>query len=198
MKPVALSLAALWLGVSSRAGAEVKCAELEGVKAQVQLEYLHRNRSAQDAPCIAYATIQLGFGQDPDVIKTLVGLLDYRSPDDLKGARQMVVGQNADPYPASTALFMIGKPAVPDLLEAIAASATSHTARNNAVLTIFLIYREDISEAVRVLKRAAKAKESTDWEASQRLIDAARKTAGMCRLETRNTCMEALFSDDKD
>jgi len=140
---------------------------------------------------------QLGFGRHIEAIKTLVTYLDYRSPDDLKGARQMVVGRNVDPYPASTALFMTGKPAVPDLIEAIAGSATSGTARSNAVLTVSTIYREDISEAVRVFKRAAKARESTDWEGSQRLIDAAWKTAGVCRIEMANVCRDAFYEKDE-
>jgi hypothetical protein len=139
---------------------------------------------------------QVGVGRYVEAVRTLVADLDYRSPDDLKGAHQMTVGRNADPYPATTALFQIGKPAVPDLIEAIAGLATSGTARSNAVLTIFLIYGDDISEAVRVLKRAAKAKESGDWEGSQRLMDAARKTAGMCKGNMTNVCMDALFSKE--
>lgn len=190
-----MRLAAICLcGISTLALAGIQCAELEGMKPQAQLEYLQQDRSALSADCIAYATFQLGFGRHTEATKTLVAYLDYRSPDDLKGARQMVVGRNADPYPAATALFMIGKPAVPDLIEAVAGSATSGVARSNAVLTVFVIYRDDISEAVRMLKRAAKARESTDCEASQRLIDAARKTAGWCKGEMANVCMDALFS----
>ena len=110
-----------------------------------------------------------------------------------------MVSRNRAQYPALDALFMIGKLAVPDLIEAIANPATSGIPRFNATSLIFAIYsREDLPESVRVLKRAAKARESTDWESSQRLIDAARKTAGMCKGEMTNACVDALFSQDLD
>ena len=61
-----------------------------------------------------------------------------------------------DIYPATTALFEIGKPAVPDLVEAIADSNTSDLARSNAIETLFWIHSGDVSEAVAVLNRAGK------------------------------------------
>jgi hypothetical protein len=97
-------------------------------------------------------------------------------------------------YPATTALFEIGKPAVPDLVEAIANSATSEIARSNAVATVFDIYRSDVAESVRVLMRASKA--SPDREASMRLYDAARKAADMCRQPGHNSCMSALSENE--
>jgi hypothetical protein len=84
---------------------------------------------------------------------------------------------------------LIGKPAVPDLVEAIASSATSEIARDNAIHVVFFIYRSDVAESVRVLIRASKA--SSDWESSMRLYDAARDTAAMCK-DSRNSCMSAL------
>jgi hypothetical protein len=97
-------------------------------------------------------------------------------------------------YPATTALFEIGKPAVPDLVEAIANSATSEIARSNAVATVFDIYRSDVTESVQVLMRASKA--SPDREASMRLYDAARKAADMCRQPGHNSCMSALSESE--
>jgi hypothetical protein len=198
MKCFAICLTGLWLGVSSPAVAEIRCGELEGAKPPAQLEFLQRERAALSAECIAYATFQVGFSEYAAAIKTLVTYLDYRSPDDLRGARQMVMGRNVDPYPATSALFMIGKPAVPDLIGAISGSATSDTARNNAIWTIFTIYRANVSEAVRVLKRSARAMESTDWEGSQRLIDAASKAAGWCSIgEMSVACMAELYEKDQ-
>jgi hypothetical protein len=94
---------------------------------------------------------------------------------------------------------MIGKSAMPALIEAIANPATSEILRFNATSLIFSIYsRGDLLEAIRVLKRGARARESTDWEGSQRLVDAARKTAGMCSETMASSCMDALYASEGD
>jgi hypothetical protein len=145
-------LAALSLGTASGAAAPFSCAELEGVKPEVHLEYLQRDRSALKPDCIFYAMGSL--------------------------------------YPAITALFEIGKPAIPDLVGAIADPDTSDVARSNAIEALFLIHREDVSEAVALLNRASK--EAPDWQSSQRLMDAARRMADMCRGPAINSCLNAL------
>lgn len=199
---VVIGVLGLLLGASSEAIAENECPELNGGKPQQQMEYLQRDRSALKAACITYAMFQLAsasghanFDHYPETVKTIARYLDYRPPDASPLSR--VVSRNRAPYPAFDALFMIGKPAVPDLIEAIANPATLGIPRFNAISLIFAIYsREDLPESVRVLKRAAKARESTDWEASQRLVDAARQTAGMCRGETAAACVDALYNNE--
>ncbi len=197
-----IGVAGLWLGVASQAVAQRRCAELEGAKPQAHLEYLQRDRSTLNPSCIINAMGEISlaiegqrFDRHTEGVKTLT-YLDYRVPDESKLSGALSLNRN--PYPASNALSIIGKPVVPALIEAIANSATSDIARSNAIGVIVALHsREDLSEAVRVLRRAAKAKESADWEASQRLSDAAQKTAGMCRGLMTNACMDALYSKDE-
>ena len=190
---VFVTLASLCLGVGPCAVAGGRsCPELEGAKPQAHLEYLQRDRSTLTPACIAYAADQLGLHQYSPAVKTLVKYLDYRLPEDPARAHLAVISRTptlGTIYPATTALFEIGEPAVPDLVEAIASSTTSDVARDNAREVVFLIYRSDVAQSVRVLIRASKA--SSDWEASMRLYNAARETAVKCG-ESRNTCMNAL------
>jgi hypothetical protein len=202
LKHVVIGVVGLGLAASSRGVAETKCAELEGAKAQVLLDYLQRDQSSLSAACITYAMSHLAyppagelFDRYPEVIKTMVGYLDYRIPDESKLAAAV---NHRDPFPADSALFAVGKPAVPDLLDAIASSVTRDLARSNAIWVLFTIYREDVAEAVRVLKRAAKAKEPTDFEASLRLYDAAKRAADMCTGPYANGCIDALYEVDSD
>jgi len=59
------------------------------------------------------------------------------------------------------------------------------------------MYAQDTSEAVRVLKRASKTRESPDWEASQRLFEAARKAVETCKGDMANVCMDAFYEKDE-
>jgi hypothetical protein len=154
-----IGAASLWLGVAGRALAERWCAELEGAKPQARLEYLQRDRSTLDASCIISAMVEISlaiegqsFDRYAEAVKILVKYLDYR-PDESKLSR--AVSRNRDPYPATEALSAIGKLVLPDVIDAIASPATSDIGRFNAIVVVFEIYiREDLSEAVRVLKRA--------------------------------------------
>ena len=186
-------LAAFCFGTASGAPAVFSCAELEGARPEVHLEYLQRDRSALRPDCIFYAMDQIGLKHYAPAVKTLIKYLDYRVPEDPAKARLPVimrVPMLGSLYPAITALFEIGKPAVPDLVGAIAGQDTTDVARNNAIEALFLIHREDVSEAVALLNRASK--ESTDRQASQRLMDAARRMADKCRGPAISSCMKAL------
>jgi hypothetical protein len=193
-KVVIFAFASLCIGAGAGEAADGRlCAELHDAKPQAHLEYLQRDRSTLTAPCIAHAAEQIGLHQYIPAVKTLVRYLDYRLPEDPSRAHRPVISKLptlGTIYPVIDALFEIGQPAVPDLVEAIASSATSDTARENAVQVVVLIYRSDVAESVRVLMRASKA--SPDPEASMRLYDAARKTADMCKEPMRNSCMNAL------
>jgi hypothetical protein len=189
------------LAGASIAMAETKCSELEGAKPQTLLDYLRRDRSTTKAPCISSAMFQIVYppdGQvfdgDPGAIKIIVGYLDYRMPEESKLAA--FVSKNRDAYPADVALFVIGKPALPYLIDAIASSSTSPIAQSNAIWVVFLIHGEDKPGAVRALSRASKA--SQDFERSLRLFDAARKAANMCTGPNINRCIDALYADDPD
>ena len=186
-------LAAFCFGTASGAPAAFSCAELEGAKPEVHLEYLQRDRSALKPDCIFYAMDQIGLKHYAPAVKTLIKYLDYRMPEDPAKAGLPVIMRIptlGSLYPAITALFEIGKPAALDLVGSIADPDTPDVARSNGIEALFLIHREDVSEAVALLNRASK--ESTDWQASQRLLDAARRMADMCRGPAINSCMKAL------
>jgi hypothetical protein len=170
--------------------ATAQCPSLDEAKPQVQLDYLRRDRTILHGPCVVRAINNIGFSRYAPGVKTLITFLDFGFPTDPKTGRVMMV--NAFPYAAVPALASLGKLAEPDLLEAIADSTTSPVARNNAIGAIFLMYPEDPSGAVRVLVRATKAIETTNWEGSQRLFEAARKAAGTCKVNTVKSCNDAL------
>jgi hypothetical protein len=196
-RTVQLALAGLWLGVVPGVAADGSCPELQGAKPQVHLEYLQRDRAVLTPACIAYAADQIGLQQYSPAVKTLLRYLDYRLPEDPARAHLAAISRTptlGTLYPATDALFEIGKPAVPDLVELIASSATSEIARSNAIQVLFLIHRSDVAESVRVLMRASKA--SSDREASMRLYDAARAAAAKCKEPGHNSCMSALSESE--
>jgi hypothetical protein len=194
MNRLVIILAGLWLGVSTPVIAG-KCAELESAKPQAQLEYLQRDRASLEADCVFYAIVHVGVNPSPEGIKTLITYLDYQYPDPKShygfGRTSMF------PFPAVPELAGMGTMVVPAVLEAIANPATPLLARNGAIDVIFLMNSPKWPEAVRVLKRASKARESTDWEASQRLFDAARKAADWCRGNMANACRDAFYEKDE-
>jgi hypothetical protein len=186
-------LAALCFGSASGAPAVFSCAELEGAKAEVHLEYLQRDRSALKPDCIFYAMDQIGLKHYAPAVKTLIKYLDYRVPEDPSKAGLPVIMRIptlGSLYPAIPALFEIGKPATLDLVGSIADPDTPDVARSNGIEALFLIHREDVSEAVALLNRAGR--ESADRLASQRLMDAARRMADKCRGPAISSCMKAL------
>jgi hypothetical protein len=160
----------------------------------VQLAYLQRDRVSLEADCVDYAILHVGVNPSSESIKTLITYLDYQYPDPKSpyGAVRIMF-----PFPAVPELAGMGTMVVPAVVEAIANPATPLLVRNNAIYVIFVMNSKDMPEAVRVLKRASKAKEPTDWEASQRLADAARKAAGWCKGDTARACMDAFYNEDK-
>jgi hypothetical protein len=193
MKRLGASLVALCLaGAAVAAG---KCSELETAKPEALLTYLQRDRGSLEADCVFYAIVHVGVNPSAEGIKTLITYLDYQYPD--PKSPYGFARTSMFPFPAVQELLGMGTLVVPDVVEAIANPATTPLARNGATHVIFLMNAKDLPEAVRVLKRASKAKESTDWEASQRLFDAARKAAEWCRDEMARACMDAFYEKEE-
>lgn len=191
--------------MTAKAAAESKCADLEDTKeVRGYLDYLKRDRSALNGSCIEYAISRIiypagspGFSSYPEATKSeainaLVQYLDYRHLARSKAEEAVV--SSRDPYPANTALFVVGKAAVPALIEVIGNPSTPAIARSNATWVIFLLFGTDRPEAVRTLKRAGEA--SDDAQASLRLFDAARNVAAMCTGPDANVCTDALYERD--
>jgi HEAT repeat protein len=118
-------------------------------------------------------------------------LLDYRTHGDPERARTGVVRQPGWPiYPAANALFLIGKPAEPEILKVLAKSDTSDLVRKVAIYALLNIESNEESGPVATLARASR--EEKDPGASQRLMDAAKEAATKCRPERQTVCINAL------
>jgi hypothetical protein len=193
---VTLAGALSFLGGTSPTFAASACTALENKSPESRLEYLQGERARLDRDCVLYAIRQLGNDHYAGAVKTLLGYLDYRAPDppNYGSAAQPFVPRHGEwtgeTYPAGTALSQIGKPAVPQLVEAIADAATPDLVRNNAGDVIFAI-SADPAEGIAVLVRAAH--ERTDPMASLRLMDQARRQATRCSPEWRNDCENATL-----
>lgn len=117
---------------------------------------------------------RLGEKRAVEAVDDLGRLLNYRRslPSDHGGA----VTSLQDPYPARSALFEIGKPSLPTLVKVIAENEVDSTMSRNATDTVGLIYREDMSEGVEFLRKAAMASQEP---ASERLLAASARLEEM-------------------
>jgi hypothetical protein len=92
-------------------------------------------------------------------------------------------------YPATTALFEIGKPALPALLDLLG-TETTPIVREKALRTVMDISRDDFVSGVKLIR--ATASKQKDKAAESRLLDAAAKAAKMCPPHIRAECEDAL------
>jgi len=188
---VSVLAAAMSLGTAFASPGQFPCAEFDGAKAQQLLEYLQRDRSALRPECAVLAL--QGLNHYVPAVKTLIKYLDYAIPGDAMKAPVGVIMRLpwlGEKFPAFASLYEIGRPASNDLVAAIAQDRTSGIARANAIQLLFEIYRDGPSEAVALLRRSGER--ATDRRSEYLLIDAARKTADMCRGDEMNRCLNAL------
>lgn len=73
-------------------------------------------------------------------------------------------------YPATDALFQIGEPALPQLVEVIKENNAESLAYKNACYTVMLIFRERPQEGINYL--LGKVGEAFTFEQQQRLLQA--------------------------
>ncbi len=100
----------IWLGSAGQAATPPSCAELEGAKPQVQLQYLQHDPASLDPKCIAYAMDQIGLKHYAPAIRTLITYLDYRLPDDPTKPPRALISRTltlGDTYPACSAVLGI-------------------------------------------------------------------------------------------
>ncbi len=93
-----------------------------------------------NARCVAWAIHRLGKERYEPAIPSLVRLLDFRRPQ--TDGEDTVGGFSKEIFPASVALEIIGKKALPELLRAIEADGTSGKSRQKAVDVWMEIYRQ--------------------------------------------------------
>jgi hypothetical protein len=105
-----------------------------------------------------------------DAINVLVEYLDYQRPRVETG---VVTGSNSDSYPAVSELCSIGKPALTALVRAVTGNDASKEARDNALKTIMLIYRNDPPAGIKfLLNRAANSNDDAQaWQLRQAASD---------------------------
>jgi hypothetical protein len=111
-----------------------------------------------------------------------------REPDSWESGEDVVALQH-DWYPATAALSLIGKPALPPLVDLLG-TETTPLVRAKALEIVMDISEDDSVSAVKLL-RAAAAKEE-DKAAESRLLDAAGKAAKMCPARAQLQCEDAL------
>lgn len=189
-----LALAAVRLAAGPQPRSKAAdCAELDAATPQQLVEYLRGDRPSLRQACVVYAINKLGVEGYAPATGVLVTYLDYRGPDDPQRVRTGVVLHAWWPiYPAADALFLIGKPAIPDLIGAIAGSDTPDLVRKSAIHVLGNIQRDEPSRAVATLVSASKA--TKDAGASQRLLDAAKEAVVQCAADTRYRCLDALYA----
>jgi hypothetical protein len=126
---------------------------------------------------VVQAIERLGRMRSVEAIDDLKALLTFRRtfewergrPGDMYVELQLMTTDGR--YPAVGALFQIGRPSLPTLVSVIQAHEPSSLETENAIFTVMLIYREEPSEGVEYLRKAATKVSSS--EEAQRLLDAA-------------------------
>lgn len=140
---------------------------------------------------VTRAIIRLGEIRSVDAINDLAKLLTFEQTS--KSERNAVTGFGEDHpttplsrYPAASALFQIGKPALPAIIKEIETHESGSLASENAIYTVMMIHRDNKLEAVKYLEEAAtKASSSL---ASERLL------AGVAKIERELKKIESVLN----
>jgi hypothetical protein len=163
-------------------------------KPEQLISFLTEQRQAKtDTDCIVFALKKLGTDMNApsSAAPLLAEYLDYKRPL-TKGEQAGVFLRPptiSELYPASSALFAIGKDSLPTLLRVIENEASSDQKRQNAVFTVMSIFREDESLGVRFLRQAAKS--AKDPAHSEALRQAAKDALRWCIPEKKAACEAA-------
>ena len=129
---------------------------------------------------VVAAIDRLGEMHASEAVEDLVKLLtfaqkfDWESPDQ-KAIVEIHLIHPGNRYPATSALFQIGQPALPALLKVIENDSVSSLNWQNALFTIRNIFRDNASEGVKYLSHAAQT--SADKASAERLTEAAAELA---------------------
>lgn len=159
----------LFLAVAFSTAWAQQCPRLEGASASEMLSYVQAAaKDEANADCVSYAIYRLGEIKYEPAVSTLVNLLAFRRPPDENEKAGAYIRMRGF-YPAVDALFEIGPPAAPSLLEAIEGRGTSAQARENAVEVWMSIYRDDPLTGIRLLRsrldasNESSAKSNLQW-----------------------------------
>lgn len=168
------------------------CPSLQNADNKALISFLENNKGKvnhDNSECIAFAISELGKEKETTAIKALLGYLDYEWP-----AEAGAIEVNPDHplfyqqqrYPAVTALFLMGSPALMPLVHQLENESLTEKARAKALETIMLYYAEYPPTGIKVIRlsldKVAKA-------SSERLKGAALE---WCDVEHRSLCESAL------
>lgn len=172
------------------------CSSFQNAKAEMLISFLEENAgktaTIPDSKCVISAIVQLGIVGTAKASKVLTSYLDYKSP--LASTNDSDASDPDHPllytqqhYPAVTALYVIGSPALIQLLRTL--DMAPSTARSKAVETIMLIYAEYPPQGIEVVNSvAAKGERLTATEGTQLAASAVQ----WCDIDHRAKCEEVL------
>jgi hypothetical protein len=156
-----------------------ECKEFQGSSPEALSTFLQTAAPAFDDPnCIAFALRALGNQRYVPATEVVSKFLDFRRPktDEEKQGLYLHPQGIDQLYPATYALEMIGRDALPVVLSAIKSSTSSQSARQNAVFVWMAIQRDDSPKAVAALVREAErapdpfSRQNLEWAAYRALI----------------------------
>jgi hypothetical protein len=151
------------------------------------VQYLETQGRTADPECVTKAIGRLGEFRSPAGVPVLIDLLDFRRPD--SDAERMRLFDMHDRFPAVSALFAVGAPAIPALIAKLQTGRASQTERTNGIRAIMSMQRNSPPDGVKILKKAAA--NAKDPEQSTQLDLAARDAAALCSEKWRSQCEDA-------
>lgn len=161
---------------ASVVNAEARSANNQDVERLLAIIRDERLRGS-DPERVTKAIERLGEIRAIAAIDDLAQLLSFRGSFDWEKSQVPGVLNHlvlpSDLYPATTALFQIGKPSLPALIKAIETHESGSLTSKNAVDTTILIHREKPLKGIAYLRQAAA--EASTPEASKRLSEAAKQ-----------------------
>ncbi len=168
---------------------------IENANKQQIIKFLLSARSCSPATaeCITVAIQKLKNAQSIEEIEILADYLDFRRPprEEEKAGLALRLQVTGELYHAAGQLFLIGRPALPALIQVIGNGKSSVLAHENAVDTLMQIYRNEPLEGVKfLLEQSTKA---ADVYIGIRLRQSASEAARLCGSTARPQC-ESLLS----
>jgi hypothetical protein len=153
--------------------------------------------SVRSTECIEFALEQLNFKRSSDTVPVIVNYLDFERPltpaekegFSFHGGPRNIAGR----YPATGALMMAGKAAVPALVSAIKTDSSSMV-RRNATYTIMQIFRTEPAKGIELLKQEAL---TSSAQASANLKGAAAIAVQWCNEKQRVQCEYVAHGENR-
>jgi HEAT repeat protein len=173
----------------------IGCPSLQDATEQALISFLEENkgRALNDhSNCVASTIVRLGMSSSLKAIKILLDYINYESPDTASTGPEILDPDRPQLYrfqhhPAVTALYMIGTPALLQLLHVLESPSSSTITNSRVVEVIMLMYAEYPPQGISIIQSAA-AKDSPDVRS--RILRLAASAVKWCDIEHRVKCRE--------